>query len=279
MPFGKTTDTHTEAYWTSHFNGFLKPLIEENPRFQAQRSRALRGDILTQVISDIITSPMLVADLTDKNPNVFWELGVRHSVKHGGTVLVAEEGTKLPFDVAGWSTLFYADEKVKNEQFRRSFKEALTDCLSHRERVDSPVFQAISGRGTLYSRFQAEETSRRLDAIISELTTHVKILGMAVKSAKEKSGSLKKQFPAYQAGLAATELLVSSRYLDADENFYKGFESHYRNMTKINEVLGKWFSAPASIEKFIVENAGKDTLTERLLTQVREIRKKLAETI
>ena len=35
MPFSKTTEEHTEEYWTSQFETFLKPLIEENPNLEA----------------------------------------------------------------------------------------------------------------------------------------------------------------------------------------------------------------------------------------------------
>lgn len=71
MPFGKTTDEHTEEYWTKHFENFLKPLIEENPNLEARRSKELRGDILNEIITDLVTSPIVVANLTDKNANVF----------------------------------------------------------------------------------------------------------------------------------------------------------------------------------------------------------------
>lgn len=89
MPFSKTTDKHTEDYWTEHFERFLKPLIEENPGLEARRSEPLRGDILRQIITDLVVSRVVVADLTDHNPNVYWELGVRQSFQHG-TVTIAE---------------------------------------------------------------------------------------------------------------------------------------------------------------------------------------------
>jgi len=83
-PFSKTTDEHTKRYWTEHFKSFLKPLIDENPDLEARRSKPLRGDILREIITDLVVSRVVVADLTDHNPNVYWELGVRQSFKHGG---------------------------------------------------------------------------------------------------------------------------------------------------------------------------------------------------
>jgi hypothetical protein len=41
-----------------------------------------------------------VADLTAGNPNVFYELGVRHGVKPASTVLTLAKDSALPFDGA-----------------------------------------------------------------------------------------------------------------------------------------------------------------------------------
>jgi hypothetical protein len=83
MPFSETTPEHTEEYWTSHFEGFLKPIVEEIGGIDVFRSEALRGDVLKKIILDLSNSDIVIADLTDSNPNVYWELGIRHSLKNG----------------------------------------------------------------------------------------------------------------------------------------------------------------------------------------------------
>ena len=124
MPFSKTADLHDEQHWTDHFEKFLKPMIEENPNLEARRSEALRGDLVKQIISDLVTARIVIADLTDSNSNVYWELGIRQSFMHG-TVTIAEHGTKLPFDIGRKGTLFYyPKDRVKNEAFRQAFKRA-----------------------------------------------------------------------------------------------------------------------------------------------------------
>ncbi|MFX1558490.1 MAG: hypothetical protein ACFFC9_14650, partial [Promethearchaeota archaeon] len=72
MPFSKSSENHSEEYWTEHYNNFLKPLIEEVPGIEAHRVDALRGDILRQIITNLVVSHIVVAELTDHNPNVFW---------------------------------------------------------------------------------------------------------------------------------------------------------------------------------------------------------------
>ena len=90
MPFSKTKEHHTEEYWKRQFNSYLKPLIQRNPQLEAIRSEPLRGDIASQIITDLANDEIVVADLTDHNPNVFWELGVRQSFKHR-TVTIADD--------------------------------------------------------------------------------------------------------------------------------------------------------------------------------------------
>ena len=79
MPFSKTSNEHTEEYWSDQFNTFLKPLIEENPYLEARRSEALRGDILQQIISNLVFARVVVADLTDQNCNVYCDLSPENS--------------------------------------------------------------------------------------------------------------------------------------------------------------------------------------------------------
>jgi len=124
QPIAKTLK-HPKKYWTRHFNTFLKPLIEESGDFEARRSEPLRGDILREIIKCLVTCPLVVADITEHNPNVYWELGVRHSFKNG-TVIIAERGTKARFDISTQGVLYYNPKDYANQDFRTRFKEAPT---------------------------------------------------------------------------------------------------------------------------------------------------------
>jgi hypothetical protein len=63
------------------------------------------GMIGDRVISDIINAELVVADLTELNPNAFYELGIRHSTEKP-TIHVARAETTLPFDTVSHSTIF-----------------------------------------------------------------------------------------------------------------------------------------------------------------------------
>lgn len=57
------------------------------------------GQINLQVLDHILRAKAAVADLTDLNPNVFYELAVRHTAKLP-VVLIADKSCDIPFDIA-----------------------------------------------------------------------------------------------------------------------------------------------------------------------------------
>src|SRR6266540_6700582 len=63
------------------------------------------GMIGDRVVTDIIHAELVVADLTDLNPNAFYELGIRHSTERP-TIHMARGGTVLPFDNVAHRTIF-----------------------------------------------------------------------------------------------------------------------------------------------------------------------------
>lgn len=234
MPFSKTSEEHTEEYWTEHFETFLKPHIEECQELKAIRSEPLRGDILKQIITNLATLPVVVADLTDLKPNVFWELGVRQSFKHG-TVTIAEKGTKLPFDVSVKGTLsYYPKDHIKNVRFIKRFKKAIKDCLSHPDNPDSQVLETISGRGTLFDIIHRNEAIRRVDALISERESNSRLLAYIHDVIKGK------KIPTAFFRSASVELLITTRYLHGDSSFYGVAEAYFDVLLAMNEQLVVW---------------------------------------
>jgi hypothetical protein len=71
MHFSKSRENHPEAYWTNHYTNFIKPLIEEVSGIEVHKVEALHGDILRQIITNLVVSHIVVAELIDHNPNVF----------------------------------------------------------------------------------------------------------------------------------------------------------------------------------------------------------------
>ena len=257
MPISKTSEKHTKEYWTKHYETFIKPLIESEHPLIAERSSPLRGDIVRQIITDLVTVPIVVADLTDANPNVYWEVGVRQSFKHG-TITIAEDGTALPFDLGGKGTLFYfPNDHIKMEEFRNQFHEALDDCLNNPNLPDSHVLETISGRGTLYQILTRDEALRKLDALISEIERNRTVLKEAVDICnenirKEKEGK-SGEIVTSRFCVVAVETLIINRYIDADKTFYKTAEDYMDWLISVGDQLSAWESSPKTVEPWLLE--------------------------
>jgi hypothetical protein len=256
MPFSKTVEHHTEQYWMRHFNSYLKPLIERNENLEAFRSQPLRGDIASQIITDLVNSDIVVADLTDHNPNVLWELGVRQSYKQC-TITIAETGTQIPFHFSHKGILFYNGEHLDNQEFEEKFLGALKNCIESPTDVDSPVLGALGGRGTLYSIVHAEENSRRIQALQMEIDSNNvqinKILeyceqNKKLRSEKKEGGC---QIPSALLRFAATEILYINRYVDLDQDFYESVTDYYDHIQAINSQLADWARSPKIVEEWL----------------------------
>lgn len=87
------------------FHHVVQPVFKELG-YQSERADQIAepGLITSQVIQRVLTADMVVADLTGRNPNVFYELAVRHASRKP-LVQVIKKGEQIPFDVAGMRTI------------------------------------------------------------------------------------------------------------------------------------------------------------------------------
>ncbi|NUO81720.1 DUF1566 domain-containing protein [candidate division KSB1 bacterium] len=76
--------------------------------FKAVRADELIGpfNIHRDIIEYIFSSDAIIADLTDWNPNVFYELGVAHAIANK-TIMIVQKGQELPFDIHNYRCIAY----------------------------------------------------------------------------------------------------------------------------------------------------------------------------
>lgn len=99
-----------------------------------------------KMIRGIGHARLLIADLAHHNPNVFWELGVRHAWVPSGTILVAPEGApRPPFDVNHVAVYDYQRDAahVSDADAVAAIRMLRPVVSSASDAIDSPVFAAL----------------------------------------------------------------------------------------------------------------------------------------
>lgn len=121
MPFGPTYD---EVY-----REVLTECLEESG-FAVTRSDELYGSkpIMEDILERIDSAEVIIADLTQKNPNVFYELGITHTRKENNNVIMITQSLDdVPFDLRPFRVIIYeptiSGAKILRSQLSKTLLE------------------------------------------------------------------------------------------------------------------------------------------------------------
>lgn len=112
-----------------HIEGIIDacivPVLKDDFDISVSHRKYDAGSIGKSIIKDIYYSDLVIANLTALNPNVMYELAVRHCAAKP-IIIIAEKGTILPFDIKDNRTIFYENDAfgslVLKEDLMRSIK-------------------------------------------------------------------------------------------------------------------------------------------------------------
>lgn len=166
-PIGKK---ETDAYkkYKDVLDYVIKPAVE-NSKYNLKLLRAdeiqKSGSIISEILTQIATSYIVIADLTDNNPNVFYELGVRHTLSPR-TILIAQSEKFIPFDLKDYRTIVYDTSAKGASNFANSLDAYLKEIFQSPDSVDNPVLErlpnvyenAVSKGREEYKKMQTQNT-------------------------------------------------------------------------------------------------------------------------
>lgn len=163
----KNTDERKKA------DQVLKHLIK--PCFNEEEYEVVRADqesspnqISKAIIKNIIEADIVVADLTGYNPNVFYELAVRHTIGKPVIQLI-EEKNDIPFDISNVRTIFYNLDLDGVERAKSDLKKFIQSAIDNPE-SDNPVTDIL--KLSNISTINSEDIS--VDQAIVELADEIK---------------------------------------------------------------------------------------------------------
>ena len=131
------------------------------------------GLITSQVIQHVVEDPLVIADLTGRNPNVFYELALRHALKKP-VVQIIHATESIPFDVAASRTI-HVDHHDLDSAARA--KEEIVKQIRSVERnpseVDTPISVAIELQSLRQSDNPLEKSNAEIITMLQDLRSAV----------------------------------------------------------------------------------------------------------
>lgn len=137
-PFGMPA-SDTRKWSDFVLNKLIRPVAsEEGYRADRVLDDARPGDITSNVMTRLHRADLVIADLTGSNPNVFYELALRHGTGKP-FIHIARAGTTLPFDVAPLNVI-----EIKAELRESGFTALVDDADAFRAELCRQI-KAIEG--------------------------------------------------------------------------------------------------------------------------------------
>jgi hypothetical protein len=131
-----------------HSDFFLHHIVE--PAMEGFDLKIVRADdigkpgmITAQIIEHLVKAKLAIADLSFHNPNVFYELSLRH-VCRLPTVQIIRKKDKIPFDLDQFRTIVINTDEIyelypKLEGYKSEIANQVRKVLADPEEVDNPI--------------------------------------------------------------------------------------------------------------------------------------------
>lgn len=148
MPFGTGLESQRHK---ARYESLIRPAVKKAAEAARKQLTCIRADqieasglITERVMRYLSQSKIVIADLHGLNPNVMYELGVRHAVRYG-TILMAPDpesdgGRTIPFNLLTHDVVLYQDRMGQEESPLAKLAARIETCLNESNPTpDSPV--------------------------------------------------------------------------------------------------------------------------------------------
>ena len=167
----------------------IEPICNQKGYDIVRADKILNNDrIDDSILKYLNEAELVIADVTQNNANVFYELGFRTAT--GKPVIqIAEDGTKLPFDIQNIRTHFYnIDNTRKTQEFKQKLLQIIYAVEQNEEKKKKEENQKQINE-VFTSDFQRSMSSVLLTEMVNDPEKFERIMKLFDDSKKAKSNS------------------------------------------------------------------------------------------
>lgn len=181
---------YEEGHFAHVYNDIIKPAIEKT-EFTAIRADEVKETNLIHldILKKLIDAPIAVCDLSTRNPNVLFELGIRQAFDKP-VVLIQEKGTPKIFDIAPLRYLEYSKEMKYHEVLESQEKlqeaiKATKGVANETGNINSIVkLMALSSSAIIPNLDKSNKEVMALDFLQAQMTDLRMMLEMVVQDGR-----------------------------------------------------------------------------------------------
>jgi len=117
----------------SPFNEFYEKIIKKvckDLNIEVKRGDEIISTnvVMQDIIQDINYSNFIIAEVSEINPNVYYELGYAHALNKP-VILLAKKDTKIPFDISPYRIIYYDDNIIFKDELENKLKLYLKSMI------------------------------------------------------------------------------------------------------------------------------------------------------
>lgn len=243
-----------------HIDGIIdqsiKPAIGNQYEISVSHRDFEIGSINNRIVKRVYESDLVIANLTNTNPNVMYELAIRHC-SGKPTIVIAEKGTMLPFDVIDENTIFYVNDPSGANELKDKICET-EKKINFSKNDYGPVCKAIN-KIPLYNEVESgavtgEDVSsgKMMQYIIDRLDAIEKNISLGKQNIVEKTSTKTEYYRLY--------------FTNVDKNIRKAIDDKVTNLSNTYEDV-YIMSGPnnGNIEIYI---DGKEQNVNKILSEI-----------
>ena len=166
-------------------NHVIEPVVSDLGYKSVRADKISKPGVITsQIISHLLDDPLVIADLTGQNPNVFYELAVRHTVKKP-IIQMIQEGERIPFDVSTTRTIQINHQDLDSvDKAKKELRKQIKAVEKDPTLVDSPISMAVDLQTLKQSSDPESKTLADLRTALQEINQMVKDIHYRMKIRK-----------------------------------------------------------------------------------------------
>ncbi len=146
MPYGGDEQSLRDRFNTVYQLYMLIPAMEKGFTVTREDIQAQPGSITANIIHHLAEAELVIADLSNNNWNVAYELGIRHCFVKGKTILLCDNKTDLNFDIRGFNVIRYDGDNPATDMFsiQEMVRKAVAGRLKSPTKADNQVHETFS---------------------------------------------------------------------------------------------------------------------------------------